>query len=1167
MASEFVHLHLHTEYSLLDGAAKIDQLTQQAKRNGMPAIAITDHGNLFGAISFYETATRVGIKPIIGCEVYMAPGSRFDRNGHLAHNEYHHLILLAKNKTGYHNLIKLVAASHLDGFYYKPRIDKELLSQHHTGLIGLSGCLSGEVPHLIGQKNPKEAARVAGQYQDLFGNGSYYLEIQANGLPEQAIANRGLLDIHRNLGIPVVGTNDCHYLNKEDAKAHDILLCLQTGKTVNDPNRMRFHTHELYLKTPEEMVAAFADVPGATHNTYAISEQCDLQLDFSHTRLPKYNPPPGLTREEYLEQLARKGLEKRLHESSRTQSPSVYFARLADELAIITSMGYAGYFLIVWDIIKFARSRNIPVGPGRGSAAGSLVAYVLQITDIDPLTYNLIFERFLNPERVTLPDIDMDFCMDRREEVINYVIDRYGKDHVAQIITFGTLGAKAVVRDVGRVMEIPYADVDRVAKLIPNQLNITLQDALHNEPQLSKLTEADPQINELMETAKTLEGIARHASTHAAGIVISDEPLTNHVPLFRGANGETVTQFPMNDIEKIGLIKFDFLGLKTLTVINRTVEIIKQHHFSALEQEHRGSKSQDFSIASIPLDDSKTYALLSSGKATGIFQLESAGMQDLLAKIRPESFEDLIAILALFRPGPIGSGMVDDFIKRKRGTVPISYDAPMLEEILRDTYGVIVYQEQVMTIANQIAGFSLGQADLLRRAMGKKKPEEMEKQKIKFIDGATGKGMEKTKAEKMFDLIAYFAGYGFNKSHSAAYAIITYQTAYLKTHFQNEFMAALLTTESGNSDKIVRYLNECHELAIPILPPDINESHKDFTVTPHGIRFGLAAIKNVGEGAIEAILVARAKLGSFASLINVTREVDSRKLNKRVLEGLIRAGAFDSTGAKRSQLMAVLDRAMDEGMRAQREKQAGQTNLFATTAASEKIHSLTLPAIPEWDQHERLKWEKELVGFYITSHPLAPYTSILKQIATATSETVQDIADGKQVRLGGIVATCRQTTTKKGERMAMFQLEDLYGRTDVIVFPQTFRTAAELLSEDTLIVVTGTIDRVETGVKVKATSIELLPDHPPIGHMHISMNTQRLTSELLTQTKHLLQAHRGPCPVTLRLRIPSQAVATITLPQSFHVQPTEHCLVDIEALLGEGTVHFHEEFSGEDPIL
>ncbi len=1149
MASEFVHLHLHTEYSLLDGAAKIDQLTQQAKRNGMPAMAITDHGNLFGAISFYEAATRAGIKPIIGCEVYMAPGSRFDRNGHLAHNEYHHLILLAQNRAGYQNLIKLVAAAHLEGFYYKPRIDKELLGQHHTGLIGLSGCLSGEVSQLIGQKNPEGAARVAGEYHDLFGKGNYYLELQANGLPEQDIANRGLMEIHRNLGIPVVGTNDCHYLNKEDAKAHDILLCLQTGKTVNDPNRMRFHTHELYLKTPEEMVAAFTEVPRATHTTYAISEQCDLQLDFSHTRLPKYTPPPGLTREEYLEHLARKGLEQRLHELGRTQSSPAYSARLAEELAIITSMGYAGYFLIVWDIIKFARSKKIPVGPGRGSAAGSLVAYALRITDIDPLTYNLLFERFLNPERVTLPDIDMDFCMDRREEVINYVIELYGKDHVAQIITFGTLGAKAVVRDVGRVMEIPYVDVDRVAKLIPNQLNITLEEALKNEPQLSELTKTDPQIGELMETARKLEGIARHASTHAAGIVISDEPLTNYVPLFRGANGETVTQFPMNDIEKIGLIKFDFLGLKTLTVINRAVEIISQDAAANL---------QDFAIETIPLDDPKTYALLSTGQATGIFQLESSGMRDLLTKIQPETFEDLVAILALFRPGPIGSGMVDDFIKRKRSTIPITYDTPILEEILADTYGVIVYQEQVMTIANKVAGFSLGQADLLRRAMGKKKPEEMAKQKVQFIEGATGKGMDKTKAEEMFDLIAYFAGYGFNKSHSAAYAMITYQTAYLKTHFQQEFMAALLTTESGNSDKIVRYLNECRELKIPILPPDINESHKHFTVTPHGIRFGLAAIKNVGEGAIDSILSARAEQGTFATLTDVTRGVDGRKVNRRLMESLIKAGAFDSTGAKRSQLMAVLDRAMEEGARAQREKEEGQTNLFTTITSDAKASPLALPAMPEWEQQERLKWEKELVGFYITSHPLTPYASTLKRITTATSETIQDVADGKQVKLGGIVATCRQTTTKKGERMATFQLEDLHGRIDVIAFPKTFRTTAELLAEETLIMVTGILDRAEKGLKVKALTIEPLPDHPPTGHITISLNAQRLTPEFLAQIKHLLQTHHGPCPVILHLRIPDQAMATIALPQPFHVKATEHCVEDIETLIGEGTVQLQE---------
>ncbi|HIO21307.1 MAG TPA: DNA polymerase III subunit alpha, partial [Nitrospirales bacterium] len=674
---------------------------------------------------------------------------------------------------------------------------------------------------------------------------------------------------------------------------------------------------------------------------------------------------------------------------------------------------------------------------------------------------------------------------------------------------------------------------------------------------LSELTKTDPQINELMETAKTLEGIARHASTHAAGIVISDEPLTNYVPLFRGANGETVTQFPMNDIEKIGLIKFDFLGLKTLTVINRAVEIVRQDPSSAC---------QDFAIETIPLDDPKTYALLSTGQATGIFQLESSGMRDLLTKIRPEKFEDLVAILALFRPGPIGSGMVDDFIKRKRGTIPITYDTPVLEEILADTYGVIVYQEQVMTIANKIAGFSLGQADLLRRAMGKKKPEEMAKQKVQFIEGATSKGMDKTKAEEMFDLIAYFAGYGFNKSHSAAYAMITYQTAYLKTHFQQEFMAALLTTESGNSDKIVRYLNECRELAIPILPPDINASHKHFTVTSHGIRFGLAAIKNVGEGAIESILSARAEQGRFATLTDVTRKVDGRKVNKRLLESLIRAGAFDSTGAKRSQLMAVLDRAMDEGMRAQREKEEGQTNLFATITSDAKAPPLALPAIPEWDQQERLKWEKELVGFYITSHPLTPYASTLQRIATATSETIQDVADGKQVRLGGIVATCRQTTTKKGERMATFQLEDLHGRIDVIAFPKTFRTTAELLAEETLIMVTGILDRAEKGLKVKATTIERLPDRPPIGHMNISLNAQRLTPEFLAQIKRLLQTHHGPCPVTLRLRIPNQAMATITLPQPFHVEATEHCVYEIEGLIGDGAVQLQEAVPVQDRV-
>ncbi|MFQ5932445.1 MAG: DNA polymerase III subunit alpha, partial [Nitrospiraceae bacterium] len=737
----------------------------------------------------------------------------------------------------------------------KPRMDKELLAQHCDGLIALSGCLSGEVPYLIGQQDFEGAMHTAGTYRDIFGKGRFFLEVQENGLEHQRITNRGLVEIHKKLGLPLVGTNDCHYLKKEDARPHDLMLCLQTGKTINDPNRLRFNTDQLYVKSKEEMVAHFAELPDAIRNTCRIAEACDLALDFNKSHLPQYQAPEGYTRETYLEHLATQGLADRMRERAWRTPAEPYDRRLREELTVILTMGYAGYFLIVWDIINFARSRGIPVGPGRGSSAGSLVAYALRITDIDPLEYHLLFERFLNPERVTMPDIDMDFCMDRRSEVINYVIDKYGEDHVCQIITFGTLGAKAAIRDVGRVMEIPYAEVDRVAKLVPSQLNITLQEALDREPRLGEMMRADHKIKELFETAQALEGLARHASTHAAGVVISQEPLTEHVPLYKGANDEIVTQYPMGDIEKIGLIKFDFLGLKTLTMIQRAASLINQRRREA-------TGDPPLEVSRLPLDDQATYAMLSTGRTSGIFQLESPGMRSLLMKIKPESFEDLIAILALYRPGPLESGMVDDFIKRKRTPSQISYDPLLLEPILKETYGVIVYQEQVMAIANRVAGFTLGQADLLRRAMGKKKPKEMEKLKARFIRGAKKQHLPEKKAERLFDLMAHFAGYGFNKSHSAAYAQVTYQTAYLKVHYPTEFMAALLTTEMGNADKMVGYFTECRDLNIHILPPDVNESQKNFTVVEGGIRFGLAAIKNVGEAAVESIIETRTQSGS-----------------------------------------------------------------------------------------------------------------------------------------------------------------------------------------------------------------------------------------------------------------------------------------------------------------
>jgi DNA polymerase-3 subunit alpha len=1132
----------------LDGANQIDPLIKQVKGFGMPAVAITDHGNMFGAVEFYQKAKAEGVKPIIGCEAYLAPGSRLNREGHLAYNDYYHLILLAANKTGYQNLIKLVSKAYLEGFYYKPRMDKDLLRQHHDGLIALSGCLSGEVAYLIGQNDLEGATRAAGEYQDIFGKGRYYLEVQANGLEHQRIANRGLIEIHKKLGIPLAATNDCHYLKKEDVRPHDVMLCLQTGKTLNEPNRLKFDTDQLYVKSTDEMVAEFAELPEAIKNTCRIADACDLPLTLDKPYLPEYRVPDGFTRESYLEQLALQGLAERLRERPSTIQRESYELRLREELYVITAMGFAGYFLIVWDIIKFARSQGIPVGPGRGSAAGSLVAYALRITDLDPLVYGLLFERFLNKERISLPDIDMDFCMDRRGEVINYVIDKYGSDHVCQIITFGTLGAKAAIRDVGRVMEIPYAEVDRVAKLVPNDLKITLEKALLQEPRLKELTETDPKISELMATARSLEGLARHASTHAAGVVISQQPLTDHVPLYKGANDEIVTQYPMGDVEKIGLVKFDFLGLKTLTMI---------HHAVALINARKGAQPP-LDIGKVPLDDPATYALLSSGRTTGLFQLESSGMRDLLTGLKPDRFEDIIAIIALYRPGPMD--LIPDFIKRKQGKVPIAYEVPDLEPILKETYGVIVYQEQVMAIANRIAGFSLGQADILRRAMGKKKPEGFEKLRTQFLEGAKRHKISEKKAEKLFELIQKFAGYGFNKSHAAAYAFVTYQTAYLKANYQTEFMAALLTSEMGNADKMVGIFTECRDLGIRVLPPDVNEGLKDFAVVEGGIRFGLAAIKNVGEGAVESIIATRTEGGRFRSFADFCRRIDPHKVNKRVLEGLIKAGAFDSIGARRAQLMAVLDRALEESAAAQRERAQGQTNIFgdlaegATDAAG--FTEFSLPDLPEWDQEQKLKYERELTGFYISAHPLARYEAAIRRFSSVTTGTLPEIADGKEVKVCGIITTVKTLTTKKGDRMAYVQVEDPQGLVEVIAFPDLYRAAGPLLTPDSLVQVTGTVDRGETGTRLKGTRIESLTELQArtVTKVNLRVSETAEAGHCLTQLQTVLRRHPGPAGIYLTLCLtPNLEADTSPLP-SVTVLPSDQFVADVEAVLGKGAV-------------
>ena len=1149
MPQPFVHLHLHTQFSLLDGANQIEPLIRQIKTFGQPAVAMTDHGNMFGAIEFYRKAKEIGVKPIIGCEAYMALGSRHaKKDSGLAHNDYYHLILLARNLTGYQNLIKLVSKAYLEGFYYKPRMDKEILKEHHEGLIALSGCLSGEIPYLIGQKDMAGALAVAGEFQELFGKEHFYLEVQANGLDHQRIANAGLIEIHKKLGIPLAGTNDCHYLKKEDARPHELMLCLQTGKTLSDPARMKFDTDQLYVKSTDEIAPAFAEFPGAVANTCRIADCCDLELALNKTHLPQYKAPEGYTRESYVEYLAIEGLKSRLTERPSTIPLAVYEQRLREELMVICSMGFAGYFLIVWDIIRFARNRNIPVGPGRGSAAGSLVAYALRITDLDPLVYTLLFERFLNPERVSLPDIDMDFCMDRRGEVLNYVVEKYGSDHVAQIITFGTLGAKAAIRDVGRVLEMPYADADKVAKLVPNQLNITLEQALETEPRLRELVETDPKVRELMTIARSLEGLARHASTHAAGVVISEEPLTDHVPLYKGANDEIVTQYSMGDVEKIGLVKFDFLGLKTLTMIRRAETLIHESH----------PGQPPLSVELLPFDDAKTFALLSSGKTTGIFQLESSGMRDLLTGFKPDRFEDIIAIIALYRPGPMD--LIPDFIKRKQGKVPIVYELPELEPILKDTYGVIVYQEQVMAIANTVAGFSLGQADILRRAMGKKKPEEMEKLRVKFLEGARQNKIAEKKAEKLYELIQKFAGYGFNKSHAAAYAVVCYHTGYLKAHYPTEFMAALMTTDMGNQDKIVGYFTECRDLGIKVLGPDVNESQKNFAVVDGAIRFGLAAIKNVGEGAVDSVLAIRADSGRFTSFFDFCRRVDLHKVNKRMLEGLIKAGAFDSLGAKRSQLMAMLDHGIEDGAAAQQERERGQTSIFGEELNGDgSAHGHiepALPNVPEWDQAQRLKYERELTGFYITAHPLARYEATIHALATATTVGIAELSDGKEVRLCGIIATVKSMLTKKGDRMAYMTLEDLQGTVEVIVFPDLFKTVGELIAPERLIRVTGTIDRGDKGTKIRGTKIEPLADvqTQSIKRIHIRLATKPEVKDQLPRLLDVFKRHPGATAVSLTFRTESALEAeTAPLPH-LTVSATESFLADVEEVLGKGAL-------------
>jgi DNA polymerase-3 subunit alpha len=1135
--SQFTHLHVHTQYSLLDGACRIDELIAKAGDHGMKALAMTDHGNMFGAIDFYLAAQKRGIKPIIGCEVYLETvGTRFERKPS-SRSTVSHLILLAKDRTGYQNLLKLTSAGFLEGFYYFPRIDKDILAQYKDGLICSSACLRGEVAGHLLRGNYNAALKAADDFRQIFGKDNFYIEIMNHGQPEQAQVNPQLMKVAKELDLRVIATNDVHYLEEWQARAHEALLCIQTQSVLSDEKRMKLHSSQYYLKNAQQMEQLFSWAPEAIANTALVAEQCNLELEFDRIHLPLFEPPSGRSKEDYLRELCDAGLAARYGTPSREIKE-----RLEFELATIRKMDFASYFLIVWDFIKFAKTQGIPVGPGRGSAAGSLVSYLLDITDLDPLKYGLLFERFLNPDRAGMPDIDIDFCYERRGEVIDYVTNKYGASNVAQIITFGTLLAKAAIRDVGRVMGASYAEVDRIAKMVPNDLGITIEEALAKEPQLAKLCEEDKTAKEIIDMAQVLEGLTRHASTHAAGVVISDKPLTEYVPLFKPGDGAITTGYSMNSIAKIGLLKMDFLGLRTLTVIDQACKLIKR------------TKNVVVDINTIPMDDARTYQMLGEASSFGVFQLESAGMRELLKKIKPTEFEDLISILALYRPGPMGSGMLDDFIKRKRGDVEIKYDHPKLEPILKETYGIIVYQEQVMKIPVALAGFSLTQADHLRRAMSKKIPSVMEKMRADFVKGCVAHShIDETKANKLFDLIDFFSGYGFNRSHSAAYALITYQTAYLKANFPVEFMCALLNSEMSNTDKLVEYIKGAEAMGITIEPPNINESWRDFDVKDERtISYGLLALKNVGSGAIDSIIEAR-RQGPFDSLFDLCGRVELRLSNRKVLESLVKCGAMDIFKAHRSQLMAVLEKALAIGAKSQQEKSQGQVSFFdmGHDGGGFKSEAENLPDIKEWTQNQILSYEKEILGFYVSGHPLAHYQVEIKEFTDKTTKNIQEAIDGEEIRFVGLIEHVKLTNTRRtNERMAILKVADMDGSVEVVVFPSAYPQLAQYLKEGEVVFINGKVNFRDNEAKLIANDMK---------HIHniysaikaIKVDLGHVGAQGLKELKLKLANFPGDVPVYLKMDTQTHKSVQILVGKDLFVSPNEDLMNDIKELVGK----------------
>jgi len=1155
----FVHLHLHTQYSLLDGAIRHGPLFARANELAMPAVGITDHGNLFGAIEFYEAAVAARVKPIIGCEVYLASGSRFEKEKRehdaSGFDAINHLLLLAMNETGYRNLMYLVSKAYLEGFYYKPRIDLDLLRERNAGLIATSGCLSSMMSRAITGGQRDRAWELCQDFSEIFDDRRFYLEMQRHGIDLQDQVNAELVKMASDFNLPLVATNDAHYLEEHDAEHHEALLCIGTGTNLDDPKRLRFDGKGFYVKSADDMVEVFHDHPSAVANTLEIAERCNLELDLGTYHLPEFQVPSGTTREQVLADQSWAGLRGRLGLSPDepfAKKQTDYVERMEHELGVIQSMGFPGYFLIVADFIDFARRKDIPVGPGRGSSAGSLVAYALGITGIDPIEYDIIFERFLNPERISMPDIDVDFCMRGRDEVIRYVADKYNEGErdedkrVAQIITFGKLQARASIRDCGRALGIPYSDVDRIAKLVPETLGISLKGALEESPDLRARVDGDGQVRRLIETAMSLEGLTRHASTHAAGVVIGNQPLIETVPLYRDPrSGDTVTQFDMRCVERVGLVKFDFLGLKTLTLIADAEKLIRERH------------DPKFSIDDTALDDEATYALLCKGDTQGVFQVESAGMTELTVKLKPSAFIDLIPIVALYRPGPLGSGMVDDFVSRRHGLTKVEYLLPELEELTAETYGVIVYQDQVLQIANRVAGYSLGEADLLRRAMGKKKPEEMEKQRDRFLSGSTENGHDAKKAEQLFDLINEFAGYGFPKAHSAAYALLTHQTAFLKANYLQEYLAALLSIEAGNHDRLSRFLAHTRENGIEVLPPDVNESGSEFTVVEEGIRFGMAGVKNVGTGAIEAILEARAEDGRFKTLFDFCSRVDSKRVNRRVVESLVKCGAFESIHDNRAATWAALDGALESGASAQRDREIGQESLFAMEGAV--VAEPELPKAAAWADRERLAYEREALGFYVTGHPLEPHLPALRRFADTTAAETEG-KEGVEVRVGGLVTSLRETRTRKGDRMAFATLEDMEGSFDLVVFAEAFARLGEVLKKglETIegqipdpILVSGTLEAGDTPKLLVRDAMELASAEERLStELHLRVVAGELSRDRLEAMKNVLAANKGDCSVVLHMTIPGESETLLALSDARGVRPTEELMAALDGLFG-----------------